>query len=558
MVSAAALIEAVQRRLRLTLRRDSAKPGEFPPGWAEWLAAMAQRPGQVVGAPAQSLVDLLAERPLAQAPRRTGELNRWQAFATLWRQQWQPAGRETRGVHWFAVATTLLWHLLFGGLLLWLMYLQFLGNPAPPPQGETVVQVEYVGVGTPEEPGGGPDRPSEQPSEAAAPATPAPAPQDAASAPTASAASPPLPTPALEAAVPDVPQREVPEPQLPPPTVEQPVAVSEPVPSQETTAFVLPPTRRRTETAIAAPELSAPSQQVRQADIAEPVQPIARELPQRELAAPALRSRVPEVAAREVPAPLPRAPVRELPTPTTAAPTLRSSTPTVRTRDVPTPRGASQAAASASAPAAAPSSAAPSAAAPSTSGTPQSSGARPAAGTAGAGPKATPAPGSFPTPRRGDDWGDSTRNTPGGQRGVTPGIYNSDGSVRLAEQPGSASPGMPPGTITQEIKNIDRAGTWLRRKPNDYEPTSFDKYWLPNENLLQEWVRRSIKEVNIPIPGTTKKIVCSVSVLALGGACSINDPNLNEQPAIARPPPDVPFKPELQEDNGSVKPPPGG
>ena len=67
-------------------------------------------------------------------------------------------------------------------------------------------------------------------------------------------------------------------------------------------------------------------------------------------------------------------------------------------------------------------------------------------------------------------------------------------------------------------------------------------------------MRRGIKTVSIPIPGTTKKIDCAVSLLALGGGCGISDPNLNEQPAEARPPPDVPFKPELQGDNGSVKP----
>jgi len=38
-----------------------------------------------------------------------------------------------------------------------------------------------------------------------------------------------------------------------------------------------------------------------------------------------------------------------------------------------------------------------------------------------------------------------------------------------------------------------------------------------------------------------------VSLLQLGGGCSIVDPNLNEQPAEGRPPPDVPFKPELQQ-----------
>ena len=144
-------------------------------------------------------------------------------------------------------------------------------------------------------------------------------------------------------------------------------------------------------------------------------------------------------------------------------------------------------------------------------------------------------------------------------KGVAPGVFNADGSVRVPEGPGSAAPGMPPGAVTQEIANLDRAGTWLKRKPTDFEPTSFDKYWVPNESLLAEWVRKSIKEVLIPIPGTNKRIRCAVALLALGGACGITDPNLNEQPVSARPPPPVPFKPHLQEDNGSVKPgtPPG-
>ena len=134
------------------------------------------------------------------------------------------------------------------------------------------------------------------------------------------------------------------------------------------------------------------------------------------------------------------------------------------------------------------------------------------------------------------------------------GVYNSDGSVRLADTPGSAAPALPPGTIEDRITNLDRAGTWLKRKPNDYEPTTFDKYWRPSETLLAEWVRKSITTVRIPIPGTNKHIVCKTVLLALGGGCGITDPNLNEQPATARPPPDIPFKPELQEDNGSIRP----
>lgn len=126
--------------------------------------------------------------------------------------------------------------------------------------------------------------------------------------------------------------------------------------------------------------------------------------------------------------------------------------------------------------------------------------------------------------------------------------------MRVPEPGGSASPNRPPGAITEEIRDLDRSGTWLKRKPTDFEPTSFDKYWVPDETLLAEWVRKGIEKVTIPIPGTNKRIECVVSMLGLGGSCGLSDPNLNDQPAEARPPPDIPFKPALQEDNGSVKP----
>ena len=79
---------------------------------------------------------------------------------------------------------------------------------------------------------------------------------------------------------------------------------------------------------------------------------------------------------------------------------------------------------------------------------------------------------------------------------------------------------------------------------------------MPRETLLQEWVRKGIKKLSIPIPGTSKRLECVVSILQVGGGCGISDSDMNEQPARARPPPDIPFKPDLQEDNGSVKPPP--
>ncbi|WP_363796856.1 hypothetical protein ABU614_16490 [Lysobacter firmicutimachus] len=576
MPTAASFIEALQRRLRLAPRRA---PGELPPGWQHWLDEMPARADAVTGATPEAVLAVLAQRPLAQPPARAAALNRWQAFATLWRQEWHPPAREERGLRWFAGSTSLLWHLIFGGLLIWLMYLQYFAT-RPPARGEDVTLVELIGDGTPQRPGGGPQQPSEQPGEQAAEPTPtqtqAP-PQAAAAEPAPPQPDVPTPpAPELQAAVPEVPQRDVPEPQLPPPTAEQPVMVSKALPDapQE---FVLPPTRRRVDDSVRVPQLEAAARPVPSQDVPAPVQPIARELPQRDIAAPSLSARPREIALREVPAPTPAPalPSVNLPSRPISAPQLRSVTPSVRVADIPTPNPPAPAARSAapasSAPAAAtpvpskepafPASAADAAAALDAAASAPSAAARAPAATAGAGPKPTPAPGTWSSPKRGDDWGEAARNRPGGQPGQpgqAPGLYGSDGRVRLAETPGSASPGQPPGTITEEIKDLDRAGTWLRRKPNDYEPTTFDKYWRPNETLLAEWVRRSVQTVMIPIPGTSKRIRCSVVLLMAGGGCGINDPNLNDQPAEARPPPDVPFKPHLQEDNGSVRPPPGG
>jgi hypothetical protein len=47
-----------------------------------------------------------------------------------------------------------------------------------------------------------------------------------------------------------------------------------------------------------------------------------------------------------------------------------------------------------------------------------------------------------------------------------------------------------------------------------------------------------------------------VSILQLGGGCYVTDPNLTDQEATARPPPDIPWKPELQEDQDSLEKPP--
>ena len=179
----------------------------------------------------------------------------------------------------------------------------------------------------------------------------------------------------------------------------------------------------------------------------------------------------------------------------------------------------------------------------------------------GAGPAAKPAPGGWQGPARSDDWGASNRTVAG--TGTAPG--NGSGKGTGKGRDGNGSPGvfgqdgrvnLPDEWTKLTNVDLDRSGSWLKRPGLEYRGTRFDQYWIPSGTLLQEWVRRGIKSVAIPIPGTNLQLQCVVSLLQFGGGCLPVNPNVNEQPARARPPPDVPFKPGLQEDNGSVSPAP--
>ncbi|QSX77751.1 hypothetical protein [Agrilutibacter solisilvae] len=157
MYTAADLLLALQRRLQLTSPHLRRPPGEFPPAWKAWFDGMAARVGRVTGATAQSMVDILLARPLAERPRRSGELTRWQAFGSLWRQEWHGPAPEDRRTHLIAATITLVWHLVFVALLIWFMFVYLLAVEleATKRRGEDVVQVEFVGTGTPEDVGGG-------------------------------------------------------------------------------------------------------------------------------------------------------------------------------------------------------------------------------------------------------------------------------------------------------------------------------------------------------------------------------------------------------------------
>lgn len=580
MFTSAELIEALRRRMRRSLR-PLPPPGEFPPAWRDWFAAMAARPGRVTGATAADVIAVAATR--VPPPRETAaELGRWQAFVALWRQDWHPASRDERWMRIAATSGSLLLHLLFALALVWLMLSRFWfpDREAPPREGEEhVLQVEYIGEGTPfdAEGGGAPEAPERSPEAAAASAArQAPEPVAAQPEPVPEPALQPAPQPPQEVAPPlTLPVRElaIEVPDVPAPSLPAPQELQVTVVDVADSRFAVPPPR---ELEVQAPETAAaavvPRSREIEVDAPQEVRvPAPRGPRELELAVPEVRPPGVAVTERRIElAEVPDVQVR----PSRGLPELatresRAEAPSVRAREVPMPAAvpagaagggdarrevrAAERAGEGEGRAAA-GTAATAGGSPDAAGDGRSEGPAPGAGALAGRP-----PGALPSPRVSDDWGDSTRSVPGRQAGTpgASGLFDGDGRPRLADG-GRVGGGLPPGTVTEDFENIDRHGTWLKRPPYDYEPTSFDRFWMPNESLLEEWVRKSITEVRIPIPGTSKTIRCVTVLLAVGGACDILDPNLQEQPAAARPPPDVPFKPELLEDQDSLGPRPAG
>ncbi|MXV11405.1 transmembrane repetitive protein [Xanthomonas sp. LMG 8992] len=572
MTRAADILDALLARTPRKLLRD--RRTGLPYAWAHWIAAQPAMP-RPFAAP-----ELIAAMPPAQPPvtLRLPALPLWQAFRRLWWQHWDPAPYDQRWWRRLAVLLSLLLHLLFAVFLLWVAFVRWLPPRADADQAGRA-QVEFVGRGTPAESGGGAPAEAAASTDATSP-TPSRAQRAASARPTPPAAAAPAPAPAAEPTPAAPAQAAASAP--PPPPVEQPLQVTEtPTPTRD---FVLPPPPSvrvpvPTPRAVVPLDVQVP---VRDVEVVTDVPTVAQLRP-RDIAVP--RPAAPQqvqVREREVPAPLPQVqiPAPQMRTPA-STPVLRSAeAPQVRQIEVPTPSPATAStptptpapatapvaspdATPASAPTPQPAPAAAAGAAASATAKPTT----PVAGTAppgsqaatpGSGPAPVARDGGWATPQRGDDWGAAARNRPGDAgAGASKGggLFNADGSVRLADgrgndqAPARSAPGSETDTWTRE--RIEKAGEWLKRPPYDYRPTSFDKYWLPNATLLEEWVRRGIKSVKIPIPGTTSSISCVISILQVGGGCGITDPNLNEQPAGARPPPNVPFKRELQEDNGS-------
>jgi hypothetical protein len=544
---AADILAALLARSPRKLLRDRRTGLSY--GWAHWMSSQPVVPRSFG---CSELIAALPQPVPAPSVRRPA-LSPWQAFRRLWWQHWDPAPYDQRWWRRIAALVSLALHLLFALFLLWVAFVRWL-PPRPDVSAAGRVQVEFVGRGTPADTGGG---------AGAQDAAAAAAQQAAATRARRAAAAAATPAMAARAAS-AMPAASTTQAVSSPPPPDQPLQVTET--AQPTSDFVLPPPSVR-EPTLTLREIAPPSVQVpeREVQVVTAIPHVARIRP-REVPVPRIPEPQLQVREREVAAPLPQVQIPHI-RPRASAPTLHTpEAPQVRQIELPTPAAVpSGATASVPAQTVAPVQTATqsSAAAQGEVKTraPTGRGAAPPGNRAaapGRGPAAVAHDGGWAMPQRGDDWGASARNRAGdagaSQRNS---LFNGDGSVRVpgGEGQGKASEPGAPGTEADSWSRdqIANAGEWLKRPPYDYTPTLFDKYWLPNATLLEEWVRRGIKTVKIPIPGTTSSISCVISILQVGGGCGITDPNFNDQPAGARPPPAVPFKPGLQDDNGSVK-----
>jgi len=561
------------------------KTTRLPYGWALWLRSLGPLPRPLH---AGEVIAVLLPRPLPGRPGQSPQLSLWQALRRLFWQDWDAAPRDQRWMRWTSALISALLHLLFFMLLLWVAVIRTTAPDEEGAEGERV-QVEFVGRATQE---GGGDQPGAEVAAAAAAGRVATGQQTG-------AATAPAPHPAAAEAAASSPAS-APTASVPPPPAEaEPAPVAAPPPSpvqatevaQASTDFVVPPVSvPRTEVSVVprdstpvvrersvqpvqapptpsqmrSPELAVRTPQVRDIQVRErEVSIVEAPVAPKPLRSPEMQVRVPQqdvqVREREVQAVAdPQVRMADVAgrVPAVRAPAGREVQ--VRERAVASAPAASPSTSSGSAPAAMP--AASGSAAQASNRTSAASVPSTAPGQAGARP--APTPGNWATPAKGDDWGASSRNRDGAASGARQassagkgdGLFNADGSVRVPGQDGEghAERGAPGGANDGwSRERIAQSGTWLKRPPYDYTPTSFDKYWVPQESLLAEWVRKGIQTMEIPLPGTSTRISCVISILQAGGGCGLSDPNMQDQPAVARPPPDIPFKKELQEDNGS-------
>lgn len=119
----------------------------------------------------------------------------------------------------------------------------------------------------------------------------------------------------------------------------------------------------------------------------------------------------------------------------------------------------------------------------------------------------------------------------GGSRGLRDALFAADGRLRLPQATLDAMAEVDSGEreFTYQVPGLDRADKLLEhRAVLEYRETRFAKMYRPTQDALTDLLTRLVEattpEVRIPAPGNPKAtIVCRISLLALGGACGIED-----------------------------------
>lgn len=523
----------------------------WPAAWAAWLRA---QPLRVLAFTPEQIVAAIGPRtahPLRWQP--TPLTGFWSALYSLHWQQWEPPPREERGLRLAAAAGSAGLHLLF---LLALLVLSWVRLPSPIASGEAGVQVTLIGT---DEAGGTVDQPRR--TAAAGSATEGQAPRARSgqrqAAPSASSPATAVAATPIEAATAAIVPSAVAAPSPPAPErIERPAAerlqVTElPRPTRD---FQLP----LPSPAPPVPDAAQPASALPALVVAPPAGLVVEVAPS--LPSPVLPLREREVQVlRMTDVPSPRIAVREI-----APSPRRSPGLELRERRVPEPPmeavRAEPAMPTTSSPGQTPPSEPTPARSPVSSGPSADGRAQPSAAVAEPAAKTSasasaPASSGWEAPRRSDDWGLGPGRPNRGLSGLAEAagrLGTAEGEGRAAAGRTAAARGAPGGDNDAWTRErIARSGTWLKRPPYDYTPTRFDQYWVPNESLLAEWVRKGLKTIEIPLPGSKNRIHCVISLLQFGGGCGLTNPDMQDQPASARPPPDIPFKKALQEDNGS-------
>ncbi len=121
-----------------------------------------------------------------------------------------------------------------------------------------------------------------------------------------------------------------------------------------------------------------------------------------------------------------------------------------------------------------------------------------------------------------------------------PRLFRPDGSLNVADDlwANIERQTRADGATEYRIADLDKAGHFETKPAMEYRATAFERYWVPNESLLEEWVRRGITKVSIPIPGTNKRITCYTLFLPPAASCGVTNPEqMNERVEIEYVPP---------------------